>query len=174
MFHLLNLFGESTLPLGVDPQAFAIQLITFIIAFLALRKWAFKPILKVLEQRRELIESGISLGEKMRQQEQQAEEAAAKKLHDAMAQADQIVSEAEADAKQKVQAAEINALERADGIIREANEQIKQAADRERKRLESEIVGLVSDVSEAIIGEKVDPKKDAALIDKALKERASA
>ena len=65
-------------------------------------------------------------------------------------------------------------MKRAEGIIKEAESQIKQATERERKRLEKELVGLVSEVSEAIIGEKVDATKDAALIDKALKGQKTA
>ena len=177
MIGLLAQFGDSSSglgALGISPQAFVIQLITFGIAFLALRKWAFGPIVKMLDERRQLIESGITLGEKMRSQERQFEADVAQKLRDATRQADAIVSEAEAEAKRAVQAAEDTARERAELIVREANEQVKQAAERERKRLEKEIVGLVSEVSEAIIGEKVDAKKDAALIDKALRGRQSA
>jgi hypothetical protein len=45
---------------------------------------------------------------------------------------------------------------------------------RARKKLESQIVGWVSDATEAIIGEKVDAEKDAAIIDRALKEQKTA
>lgn len=167
-------FGEASGPaaLGINGQAFLIQLITFLIVFLILKKWAIKPIIKLLNARRELIESGVELGEKMRAEKAQAEERASQTLHKARAQADQIVADAQAEAKQKVAAAEETAAKRADGIVKQAHEQIKQAADRERKRLEREVVGLVSEVSEAIIHEKVDAKKDAALIDRALKGRS--
>lgn len=174
MFHLLTLFSESTLPLGIDPQAFIIQLITFVIAFLVLRKWAFGPIVKMLDERRKLIEGGISLGESMRAKEIELEAKVASAIHDARAQADDIIATAEADAKKAVQAAEDAARIRADGIISEAKAQIRLESEREGKRLESKIVELVSDVSEAIIGQKVDAKKDAALINKALRERKAA
>jgi F-type H+-transporting ATPase subunit b len=174
MFHLLNLFGESTLPLGIDPQAFIIQLITFVIAFLVLRKWAFGPIVKKLDERRKLIEGGISLGESMRAKEIELEAKVASAIHDARARADDIIATAEADAKKTVQAAEDAARTRADSIISEAKAQIRLESEREGKRLESKIVELVSDVSEAIIGQKVDAKKDAALITKALRERKAA
>ena len=38
--------------LGVDGKAFVIQLITFVLAYLVLRRYAFGPILKVLRERR--------------------------------------------------------------------------------------------------------------------------
>lgn len=160
--------------LGISLQAFLIQLITFLIVFLALRQWAFKPIIRMLNERREVIENGVTLGEKMRAQEAEAEAAAAEKLHAARRQADSILADADTEARQKIQAAEEAAKVRADAMVKEAEAQIKQASDRERKRLEKEVVELVSEVSEAVIQEKVDAKKDAALIDKALREHKAA
>lgn len=176
MTPLFTQFGEASGPaaLGISGQAFLIQIITFLIVLLALKKWAFGPIVKMLDSRREIIENGVSLGEKMRAEEAKLEEAVAKKLHETRQQADRLLADAETEAKQKILAAEDAAQKRADGIIKEAAEQTKQAVERERKRLEAEVVNLVSEVSEAIIGEKVDAKKDASLIDKALRERKAA
>jgi len=68
--------------------------------------------------------------------------------------------------------AEGKAQDKAAGILKDAEERIKTDTARARKKLEGELVGLISDATEAIIGEKVDAKKDAALIDAALKGRA--
>ncbi len=38
-----------------------------------------------------------------------------------------------------------------------------------RRKLEKDLVGLVSEATEAVVGEKVDAKKDAELIKKAMK-----
>lgn len=174
---LVRHFGDDSSvfsALGISGQAFLIQLATFLVAFLVLRQWAFKPVLKMLDERRKRIEDGLKLGEQMEADKAKLDEDVARALHKARAEADGIVGAADASAKQTVQAAEDTARKRADDIVADAHEQIKQATRRERKRLEREIVGLVSEVSEAIIHEKVDSQKDAALIDRALKERTSA
>lgn len=173
---LFSHFGaESSGPaaLGLSLQAFLIQLVTFLVVFLVLKKWAFGPIIRTLNERRTLIESGVTLGEKMRAAEAESDAKIAQKLHQARQQADAVIAEAEAEARQRVQSAEADAQKRAEGIIHEADARIKQASERERKRLEQEVIGLVSEVSQAVIGEKVDPKKDAGLIERALKGRAS-
>lgn len=157
--------------LGVDGKAFIIQLITFVLAFLVLKKWAFKPILKVLNERRETIESGVSLGEKMKKDEAALEEKVAKALHEARTKADGIVAGANATARDAIREAEDKAREKAAGILKEADERILTDTQRARKQLEGELVGLISDATEAIIGEKVDAKKDAQLIERALQEQ---
>lgn len=178
MLFLLTQFADSSsgpaAALGVNMQAFLIQLITFLIAFLVLRQWAFKPIMKALHDRRKVIEEGIVLGEKMRAQEAKLQADVAHELHNAREQGDKIIAAAELTAKQALQEAEETARTRAAAIVQEGKAQVKQAAQAERTRLERELIGLVSEVSEAVIGEKVDAKKDAALLARLLEERKAA
>ncbi|HVI60742.1 MAG TPA: ATP synthase F0 subunit B, partial [Candidatus Saccharimonadales bacterium] len=54
--------------LGFDPKAFLIQLTTFVLAYLVLRRFAFGPITKLLDERRETIERGVKLGEDMQKE----------------------------------------------------------------------------------------------------------
>ena len=178
MVQALTLFGatehaesaEGIGALGVSGSAFLIQLITFVLAYFILRKFAFGPILKILNQRRETIENGVLLGEQMRKEKAEFEETVAKELKDARLQADSIVTDAEAAARDTVRKAEEKAQDKAAQIVKDGKVRGEQEVVRARKALESELVGLISDATETIIGEKVDSKKDAALIDKALKE----
>jgi F-type H+-transporting ATPase subunit b len=160
--------------LGLNVQAFVIQLITFLVVLLALRQWAFKPIVKLLNDRRETINSGITLGEKMREQEAELAEKVGDELHKARADADSIIANAEQEARATIQSAEETARNRADNLLTDAKSQIELETNRQRVKLEKDLVGLVSEVSEAIIGEKVDAQKDAALIDRAFHERRAA
>jgi len=158
--------------LGVDARAFLIQLITFVLALLILKRYAFKPIVKMLGERRELIESGVKLGEQMQKEEAQLAAKIEKAMHEARQEADAVIAGAQETARQTVREAEDKAREKATGILETADSRIAQDTARARKQLESEIVGLISDATEAIIEEKVDAKKDAALIERALKGRA--
>lgn len=155
--------------LGIDGKALIIQLITFLLAFLVLKKWAFGPIIKAMDQRRETIESGVKLGEELRLAKEKLEHDIEKQLHVARTKADGIITEAESAARDTVRGAEEKAAEKAAVIINEGKARGEQEVTRARKALEAELVGLVSDATETIIGEKVDAKKDASLIDGALK-----
>lgn len=171
----LDIFAAETSSgigaLGFDGIAFLIQLTTFVLIFLVLRKFAFKPIIKVLNERRETIESGVKLGEEMQKENAKLDVKIAKILQDTRTEADGIINDAQEAARQTVREAEDKAREKASGILKEAESRIEQDTARARQQLEKELVGLVSDATEAIIGEKVDAKKDAQLIDRALKEQ---
>jgi F-type H+-transporting ATPase subunit b len=155
--------------LGLNLTSFLIQLGTFIIAFLVLRRWAFKPILKVLQQRRETIEQGVALGEKMQKEQAELEQKVAQTLREARAQADQIIAEAGERGRQVMADAEAKAKQKAETIMAAAEDRIDQDLKLARRQLEAELSGLVAEATEAVIGEKIDDKKDAALIDKALR-----
>lgn len=169
---LVSYFGESSSglgALGVDGKAFVVQLITFVLAYLVLRRYAFTPILRVLHERRETIESGVALGESMQKERAQLDDQVADELQKSRKQADVIIAGAHETAKQTIRDAEDKAKIKAQAIIDEADGRIVQDTMRARKQLEKELVGLISDATEAIIDEKVDAKKDAQLMDRALK-----
>jgi F-type H+-transporting ATPase subunit b len=167
-------FADSTTgigALGVDWKSLVIQLVTFVLAYLVLQKFAFKPIIKILNERRAIIESGVTLGEQMKKDKAELETKVADELHAARKEADGIIAEAQDAARQSVRDAEDKAREKAAGILAEADARIETDTKRARKQLEGELIGLISDATEAIIGEKVDAKKDAQLIDRALQEQ---
>jgi F-type H+-transporting ATPase subunit b len=174
MYSFTNFAADSSSglgALGIDGKAFLIQLATFILAFLVLKRYAFQPILKVLQQRRETIESSVTLAEKLRQEQAELERKAEQILHEARQQADGIIAEAQDAGRQTIREAEDKAKAKAEGILATADDRINQDMARARQGLERELVGLVSDATEAIIEEKLDAQKDARLIERLLKGR---
>jgi F-type H+-transporting ATPase subunit b len=175
---ILSTFGDVSSPglgaLGVNGGDFLIQIVSFIIVFLILRKYAFKPILKIMAERRKLIDDGVTLGQEMKAKQAKLEDEIAAKLRDARTEADKIISAAQQDARELVLSAEESAKQKMEQISAEAQERIKRDTALARKQLEGELIGLISEATEAIIDEKVDAHKDAQLIDKALKHRGTA
>jgi F-type H+-transporting ATPase subunit b len=157
--------------LGVDGKALVVQLVTFVLAFLVLRRYAFGPIMKVLNERRNTIEEGVRIGEQMKKDEAELEARKERELAEARKKAEGIISDANETSRQMVREAEDKAHQKAAGILKEADERIESETQRARKQLQGELVGLISDATEAIIGEKVDAKKDAQLIERALQEQ---
>ncbi len=165
-------FAESSSglgALGVDGKAFVIQLITFVLAYFVLRRYAFSPILKVLKERRETIEGGVKLGESMRQEKAAFEQKVSVLLQEARQQADAIIAGAQDTARDTVREAEEKAKQKATGILKDAESRIAQEAARVRQQLDKELVNLVAEATEAVLEEKVDAQKDAGLIERALK-----
>lgn len=177
MLPAITIFGDSSSGLGAlgfDPKAFLIQLATFILAYLVLRRWAFGPITKLLNERRETIERGVKLGEDMQKEKAALEQQVEQQLHEARAEADKMIAGAQDTAHETIREAEAKARAKSDNIVAEAEGRIAADVARARRQLEGELAGLVAEATEAVIDEKVDTAKDAELIKKALKERQTA
>src|SRR4029434_3196931 len=83
---------------GWDPRLFFSQVISFIIVAYLLKRFAYKPILGVLQQRREQIAQAHLNAEKIKQQLAEAEQRHAEILAKANAEAQKMIEEARATA----------------------------------------------------------------------------
>src|SRR3989344_1198758 len=153
--------------LGISPSAFVIQLITFAIVFMLLKKFAFKPIARMLEERRKVIDDGVKMGQKLEKERAKLDAEVVKVMRDARIEADKIIGNGQKEAREIIREAEKVGARKVDIMLADAEARIKEEAEQAKRKLEKEIVGMVSDVTEAIVEEKVDSKKDAKLIDKA-------
>src|SRR5688500_19386444 len=90
---------------GFNTSLFISQLISFCIVAFLLHRFAYKPILKVLEERRQLIEESLANAEKIKQELARTEAARQETLTQANNQANKLIEEARAAAA-KVQEAE--------------------------------------------------------------------
>jgi F-type H+-transporting ATPase subunit b len=163
--------ASEALPLGLSLSAFLIQLATFVFVFLLLKRFAFKPIIRLLEKRRQTIEDGVKLGEKLEKEKAKFDKQMADEMRTARADADKVIANAHKEAREIVREAEKSAGRKVESMMADAEVRIVEETQRARRGLEKDIVGLVSEATEAIVEEKVDAKKDAELIEKAIKGR---
>ncbi len=157
--------------LGISAEAFVVQLITFVIVVLLFNKFAVKPIVKMLEERRQVIDDGVKMGLKLEEEKARQEKEIAEIKKEARIEADKIVATGHKEAREVMRESEKTTARKVESMLAEADTRIHEESDRARRGLEKDIVGLISEATEALVGEKVDPKKDAELIDKILKGR---
>lgn len=158
--------------LGVNGKAFIIQLITWIFVFFILRRFVFGPVVKLLQKRQETIEKGVELSTEMVAEKKKLEEEVEKTMAKARKEANEIIAKTNDQAGQIVKEAEEHAKERVDQLLKDAKSKIADETEKARRALEKDMVNLVIQATEAVASEKLDPAKDAVLIDKALKGKA--
>jgi F-type H+-transporting ATPase subunit b len=78
--------------LGLNLGYIFVQIFNFLILFIVLRAWVYKPILGLLEKRRKVIAEGIENARVAAEARANAEKEAAKILAEAQAEANRIVS----------------------------------------------------------------------------------
>jgi F-type H+-transporting ATPase subunit b len=157
--------------LGVSWSALVIQLITFILGFFVVKKYAVKPIMKVLDDRHQKIETGLKLSEKLIKQEKELQIKVENMIYQARIDADQILADSNEEAQAIVKKAEAEANRRAELIIQEAKERINLETSRAKKELEKDILTLIGDTTEALLREKIDRRQDIELISRLLNDQ---
>ncbi len=157
--------------LGISPSAFIIQLLTFVLVFALLKRFAFGPIVQKLEERRKVIDEGVKAGQTLAKEKAKLDEDVVQVMRDARVEADKIIATGHKEAREIIRDAEKGAERKVDTMMKDAEARISEESDQARRKLEKEIINLVSEATEAVVGEKVDLSKDAELIDKVLKGR---
>lgn len=156
--------------LGIDVRALVLQLITFLLLFVLLKKFAFSTIVRLLEERRRTIDAGVELGQEMAAQKERFDEETARLLKKARQEADNIIAAAHQEAGEIIKEAETTAARKTDTMLADAHNKIAEDLERAKKGLEQEMLVLVAQATETIIGERLDSKRDEQLIRRALQE----
>jgi F-type H+-transporting ATPase subunit b len=151
--------------LGLNLGYIFVQIFNFLILFIVLRAWVYKPILGLLEKRRKVIAEGIENARVAAEARANAEKEAAKILADAQAEANRIVREA----TERAQAATKDVRAAAEAEAARIIESAKADAEAERNRilgdLRGQIAALAIAATQKLLGEALDEKRQHALIE---------
>jgi F-type H+-transporting ATPase subunit b len=154
--------------LGLDIKALLLQAGVFLLLFFIINKFAMRKIVDTLEDRRKTIDKGVTLGIEMQSAKEKFDEELKKMQHQARLKADDILAEAQQEAKAIIQEGEAAAAKKAEAMLVDAEAHIKQELSTARQSLRREMLELVSEATATIIDEKLDAKKDASLIERAI------
>src|SRR5207247_9463099 len=134
--------------LGVDWPHFIAQTISFLIVAGVLYKFAYKPILDVLEQRRQRIAESLANAERIKQELAKTEAARQEVLNQANAQANKLIEEARAAAARVQEQETQKAIAAAEQIMTKAREAAAAEHAKMLAELKREIGRLVVEASE--------------------------
>jgi F-type H+-transporting ATPase subunit b len=151
--------------LGINLGALIIQIFAFIIVMLTLNAWVYKPMLNMMESRKQKIAQGLEDARVAAEARADAQKEADKIRVEAQAEAAKIVREATeraAVAGQDVKVA-------AEAEAAKARQAAMAEAEMERNRILGDLRGQVASLAIAaankLVGEALDEKKQHALLD---------
>ncbi len=151
--------------LGINLGLLIVQIISFFIVFLTLQAWVYKPMLSMMDSRRQKIAQGLEDARVAAEARANAEKEAAKIIADAQTEASKVVREATeraATAGQDVRAA-------AEAEAAKARQAAVAEAEIERNRVLGDLRGQVASLAIAaankLVGETIDERKQRELLD---------
>lgn len=146
--------------------------VIFILLLVILKKFAWKPILKAVDDRNNSIKEALSSAEKAKAEMEQLSANNEKILQEARIERDSIIKEARAIKENTISEAKNKASIEAEKIILSAKEQISNEKMKAMTELKNEIADISIQMAEKIIkSELKDAKSQKKLIEETLKNQ---
>jgi F-type H+-transporting ATPase subunit b len=156
-------------PIHIDLTLVA-QALSFLLLVYILRRYAWNPLMDMMEQRQNLIESNIAQAEKERQQAEQIKREYQEEMRKARQEAQEVIAKATKMSEER--AAEILAVahEEAEKIKKSAILDIERERDRAIAQVQAQVADLSVTVAEKIIRKNLDVKGQEDLIEQFIQE----
>jgi len=151
--------------LGINLGYIFVQIFNFGILFVVLRAWVYKPIVKMLSDRREKIAKGLEDARVAAEARANAEAKAEQIIAEAQNKASEIVREATVRAEEATRDIKVTAEKDAADSRKNALTDIEEERNQILGEVRGQIAALAMAATHKLVGEALDEKRQHALID---------
>jgi F-type H+-transporting ATPase subunit b len=162
--------GDLIRSLGIDMPTLLAQLINVAILFGLLYLVAYKPIMRMLDERSRRVKESMEQTEKIKQQAERAEEESAKRIAEASKEGEEVLARAMRTGEEVRKEAQAQAHQEAETLITRARAEIQQERNEAVGELRKEFADLTVMAAEKVIDRSLDKKAHRDIIDKVLEE----
>lgn len=151
--------------LGLNLGYLLVQIISFAVLFLILSAWVYKPLIKMLENRRENIQKGLEDARVAAEARENAEAEAEKIIDSKRQEASEIVRQATVRAEEAEKEVKAAAQREIDEMRAQAKAEIEEERNQVLGEVRGQIAALAMAATQKLIGEALDEQRQRALID---------
>jgi len=159
--------------LGINVPVLITQVVTFIILLVILRFVAYKPLMRMLDERSQRIKESMDQAESVKEQSAHAEEEVKKQLFEASRQGQERIDKAVKAGEEMKQKAQEDAKQEAEALINRARGEIQRERDEAISDVRREFADLTVLAAGKVIDRTLDKEKHRELIDKVLEESST-
>lgn len=156
--------------LGINAPALIIQLLSFLILILLLRRYAYRPILAMLDQRAQRVRASMEQADRIERQLAETEQRNQAILDEARREAQAIVTRAREIGDNQIAQARQVAHDEAEKQLQQSLAQLRAEEQRAKTELRREYADLVIRAASRVVRQELDPQKHIQLIDQTLRE----
>ena len=153
-----------------DPGLYIWTILVFVVLLILLKKYAWGPLLRALEERQESIRQSLDDAEAAKTELERVQQESEAIVRKARVQADAIISETRADGAKLREDLRQQAQTEAQSILQNAERQIQLETDRAVSQIREEAVDLSLMIASKLIRRNLTKADNEALIDDALKQ----
>lgn len=153
---------------GIEPILLLAQIINFLVILFVLKKFFYKPIVKMLADRKARIAESLQNADTIEEKLKATEEKSALILDASRKNAEDILSEAKAEAQRIADAAGLEAKAATEQTLKKALEQIASEREKMQKDLEEETMDLVAATVKKVLGRNLKDVERKSLTAKSI------
>lgn len=161
---------EGLYNLGFNWSALIAQLINFTVLFGLLYFVAYKPLMRMFDERSRRVKESLEQTEQIKEQAEMAEKETVKRIQEASKEGQKIIQKAEQAGEEIRQKAQQDAEKQSEKIIKRAQAEIKQERDEAVSELKRQFASLTIMTAGKVIDKTLDKETHRELIEKALEE----
>ena len=161
---------EGLASLGINLPTLLAQFINFGILFVLLYLVAYKPLIRMFDERSRKIKESMEQTELIKQQAAHAEEEAEKRIEAAAKEGQEMIARAARTGEELRQKAQQEARRESEFFIARARVEVQRERDEAIDELRTEFADLTILAAGKVIEQTLDKKAHRQLIDKVLKE----
>ena len=159
--------------LGINGPVLITQVVTFIILLVILRFVAYKPLMRMLDERSKRVRESMDQAESVKEQSAHAEEEVKKQLVEASREGQERIAKAVKAGEEMKQKAQEDAKQEAEVLINRARGEIQRERDEAISDVRREFADLTVLAAGKVIDRTLDKEKHRELIDKVLEESST-
>jgi len=156
--------------LGISLPTLLAQLVNFTILFGLMYLVAYKPIMRMLDERSRKVKESMEQAEFIKQQAERAEEETRKRIEEATKEGQEIIARAARMGEEVRQEAEQKARQEAESLIARARSEIQRERDEAIDELRREFADLTIMAAEKVIDRSLDKEAHRQIIYEVLEE----
>jgi F-type H+-transporting ATPase subunit b len=159
--------------LGINLPVLVAQVINFVILFGILYLVAYKPIMRMLDERSRRIRESMEQAESIKEQSARAEEEVKKQLEEASREGQERIARAVRAGEEVKQKAQAEARQEAEALIDRARTEIQRERDEAIGEVRREFADLTILAAGKVIDRSLDKEEHRKLIEKVLEESST-
>lgn len=161
--------GAMVDSLGISWQGLVVQLVNVVLLLFLLTKFAYKPIMRMLDERSNRIKEGLEKAEQAEKRARDIDVEAKKALDEARKEGQKMIAQASEMAAKLREEAKEQAKKEAEVLIERARGEIQLERDQAIAQLRKEFADITILAAERVIKQELDREKHRKVIDEVLR-----
>jgi len=159
--------------LGINLPVLVTQVVTFVILLVLLRFVAYKPLMRMLDERSQKVKESMEQAEAVKEQSANAEEEVRKQLVEANREGQERITKAVKAGEEVKQKAQEDAKKEAETLLNRARSEIQRERDDAIGEVRREFADLTVLAAGKVIEKSLDKEEHRELIEKVLEESST-